>query len=464
MGNKRKAAFFPFRRQDYGAIKYFNELQEEFTLERLISPNGFGYTGKDAAYCVNNAKLGIEVRADLGELSEWECLIVQDTQDGEINRLGVDYTVRAIDAGKEVVYLCENAENSSLLMESVDAKGRKHIQVLIKSEGDEYNTQDYLGIERINVPVILVGGLVEEPGIFEMIARLKNYMEKNGVSATVIDNHTIGTLFGFRTIKHILKNQKLTEAEKIENINKMIQQICKKEYPEVIIMEAPDALLSYSDLFPNGFGIWSYMLTQAVTPDFLICSIPYELGEKGFLDEVSTDFKNRFGCELSAAYISNIIVDSLSSINNRKLSFVCSAMKDVKMKVEKVKESIKFPVFYQSDTCFEDMCVALFGEKTENQPEIFLDEQKTFSEKELLLEIMLLLQRRFEISKDILAVEYLEKPLTGELFKFSFIDLTYLFFELEKRFDIRIPHSELEQYQFITINGILGILKKILLD
>lgn len=51
-------------------------------------------------------------------------------------------------------------------------------------------------------------------------------------------------------------------------------------------------------------------------------------------------------------------------------------------------------------------------------------------------------------------------PLTGKIIGLSAIDLTYLFFEIEKEFNIKIDTDNVLNYEFNTINGIADIVAK----
>ena len=53
-------------------------------------------------------------------------------------------------------------------------------------------------------------------------------------------------------------------------------------------------------------------------------------------------------------------------------------------------------------------------------------------------------------------------PLTGALWDFDAIDMTYLFFEIERAFSIHIPPKMLEEYRFNSINGIISIIEDLL--
>jgi len=65
-----------------------------------------------------------------------------------------------------------------------------------------------------------------------------------------------------------------------------------------------------------------------------------------------------------------------------------------------------------------------------------------------------ILCEKFHVSEAILGPENWDEPLTGNMLRLSAIDLTYLFFELERVFGARVAHRYLDSYGFSSINKI----------
>lgn len=59
------AAIYPFSAELLPAVKYFERLQDRYTLTKLISLPGFGLGGKDAAYACNQPETGFLVTEEL---------------------------------------------------------------------------------------------------------------------------------------------------------------------------------------------------------------------------------------------------------------------------------------------------------------------------------------------------------------------------------------------------------------
>ena len=75
-------------------------------------------------------------------------------------------------------------------------------------------------------------------------------------------------------------------------------------------------------------------------------------------------------------------------------------------------------------------------------------------------QIYTLLRERFFVSDSLLNGEHDDTPLTGKLFNFDGIRMTYLFLEIEKLFSIKIDAAQILHYEFNTINGIIRTIEK----
>ncbi len=67
---------------------------------------------------------------------------------------------------------------------------------------------------------------------------------------------------------------------------------------------------------------------------------------------------------------------------------------------------------------------------------------------------------KLKINPNYLIEKNYDKPLTGPFFDLQATDMTYLFFEIEKNFNIKImPHDILDE-QFNTVKGIAEVIIK----
>lgn len=74
-------------------------------------------------------------------------------------------------------------------------------------------------------------------------------------------------------------------------------------------------------------------------------------------------------------------------------------------------------------------------------------------------DVVEILGQKFHRTGDILEKKNWDKPLTGQPFYLSCVELVYLLFELEKQYGKRIYNKDLDNYGFCTINNIAGIIE-----
>lgn len=105
-------------------------------------------------------------------------------------------------------------------------------------------------------------------------------------------------------------------------LNQVARDIIRSERPELLIVEAPDNVMKYSDIAPNEFGIRTYMVSLALNPQCFICCIPFNFISQGFIEAINQDIKNKYGFSISAVNVSNIWMDYLAIIQEQSVSYV----------------------------------------------------------------------------------------------------------------------------------------------
>lgn len=218
------------------------------------------------------------------------------------------------------------------------------------------------GYEKIGTPVILTGGIVEEADVFETTIVAASVLKDMGLRVAVITKEAAAQLFGFLDFT-ILYSKYENAAEKVSALNIAIRAVERNLVPDIIVIEAPDAMIRYNDIAPNGFGLCTYMLCQAVAVDFLICCMPYDLAQEGFIKLLSEDFKIRYGTEISIVHASNVLIDSIELLNQKHLSHFYDNFSRVIDFIESLASESEIPmlnVIVQRDSVTEYMNKLLF--------------------------------------------------------------------------------------------------------
>ena len=351
-------ALYPYCSDLLAFVKHFEELQDRYCIKEIVSPKGLGICGKDAAYACNHPEIGITVADELDFCSPaWEILLVSisSTMNIDMNNLE-DIIKRTLQAGKSVQLYCD----VSLL--SIDIEKLSH-KYPICSNTYTNDTYSLFSIENnhfapIDLPVILVGGLLKQADVFEVLLCIANRLRTKGVHPLVIAQNKICDMFGFFGISHIFTDMNLSEEQKILEANLFIRKLIHREMPGAILIEAPDAAIRFSNLDPNGFGVLTYMLCQAIVPDFFVCCIPYQLAVCELVDALSADFSLRIGTPIHAVHASNLIVDSSSLLETRKISCVHTSLNNVNDHLKKEAQFANIPFF----NVLEEDAIGLYDE------------------------------------------------------------------------------------------------------
>jgi len=357
------AALFPFCSQLLPFVKQFEELQDKYVLRKLVSPSGLGLAGRDAGYSRNHPEVGVAVTDTLDpDDPAWDVLMLigpTGTETVESTRLEIE-AERAVKSGKSVLYFDRGSARVPKRMWTLSNAypGMIHIHAgdvgmptILTLTNNEY--------DHLDAPVVFVGGLVEEADTSDVLLGLMARLQTDGLCVTAVGKHPIGKLFGIHTLGHVFDRRDLTEAQKIRELNAYFKTLEIRERPSVIIVEAPDALMRYNDFATSGFGIRTYMVCQAVCPDFLVCCVPCDMANVRFLDALSSDFERRLGSPIHAVHISNLVVDAMDLMQTHSISHIHADMKAVLEQMVKEPGGSSIPMFDIVGDGVEGLCAHL---------------------------------------------------------------------------------------------------------
>ncbi len=312
----KKAALFPFNKKLLPVARHFGEMQSKYTLTELITLPGQGLSGRDAADGCNQPHLGIQVVDKVDAKSvQWDTLILVHEylpKDFEEQKM----VAEILSCGKEVTVLAHSMDSVPSWMKMLYEDKR---MVLVFSEQFWKEEDQTTGYEEIHTPILFVGGLVEEADVLEATVAATKALKDMGVIVETITKESAAEIFGFLDFEPIYSKQEGAE-EKILRINHVLRSIEKNLVPDIIVVEAPDAVIRYNDIEPNGFGIQTYMFCQAVRPDYMVLCMPYDLVQKEFIEILNQDFRFRYGTEIGLIHASNVLVDAIEVVSSKKMA------------------------------------------------------------------------------------------------------------------------------------------------
>lgn len=348
MQKKEKLMIYPYDLQSAPFVRH-KKLLPVYDLIGLVSPNGWGYTGKDAAIADGGPPTGITIGNDFERLL-YECdtvLFSENAKDLDFNRSIYPRIKQAIEAKKNIV--------ATLDMNN-DKIGE--ISVLCKEAGVSFTTfdnrYDYDAIFadspddekllKIHTPVIFVLGSGEKTHKFNLQLLLREHIMNQGYSVSQIGTRKYSQLFGMHPIPSLVLGTSLADYKKVILFNRFVRMIEKAENPDVIIIGIPGGIMPYDDDMTNKFGLAAYMISNAIEPDAAVFSSIYEDWTESYYERVCNTVKYKFGFEIDCFNQSNSLVDWT---NSRQFNMVIHNFLGYDLIEEKKKRFAGFekPVF-----------------------------------------------------------------------------------------------------------------------
>ena len=90
-------------------------------------------------------------------------------------------------------------------------------------------------------------------------------------------------------------------------LNKYIRNIVEKENPDVLVIELNDGMLRYNEELMNTFGIYNYMISEAVKPDYNIVILSSQELDNDFLANLDKYSSRKFDAPIDAIHVTNAI-------------------------------------------------------------------------------------------------------------------------------------------------------------
>jgi len=303
---------------------------------------GIAIAGKDAAFIRNQPDIGMVVTGDLVyDDPGWSTLFFVNVNDKRLmESIDVEKTIEnALLAGKAVAYVCKASD--------VIPTGLMDLQQLypemLSFQNNILLPNNILSPRTpVEVPVILVGGLIKEADTTDLLLGLTTCMRNNGIRPLVLSDYYMGELLGFHDVVGFSQLE-LSNDNRIGLLRRIIRELSDLYRPDVILMEAPDAVMEFSSDINNGYGIDTYLLCTAVRPDYFVCCVPFNLANSESLDKLSDDFTVRLGSPISVVHLSNIFIDTSTQFSY--IDYVFLDNKTVKERLASFTKQDLVPMF-----------------------------------------------------------------------------------------------------------------------
>lgn len=337
-----KVAIYPFYPRLLPYIKHYNKLQDKYEISEVYAPQGRGLTDKDLSLACNHLPIGIKgsLIENIGE-SDADVLALIDNIGDELDKEDFPDLVKlALENDMTINYYARAMDSVSNRMWKLSEDYKDHVRIIIKG-----HKKNKLGQAKsdLQTPVILVGGLVDEPDVLEVLLQVYLNLRELGFKVSVLTKTPFSLGTNFNCISSLF-DKGIDEKENILALKETLKEIEHLEQPDIILIETPDPIMEYNEFTHNGYGIKTYMLSLATIPDSMVCVIPTELSIDEYVEMVGRFVNEKYNTILDGVHASNSVIDSLEVFQSQELSWVHIPLEEVDKKLEANQNELKLPI------------------------------------------------------------------------------------------------------------------------
>lgn len=312
MKKNERLLIYPYNLEFTSVLRH-RSLLCGYEISSLVSPSGWGFTGKDAGIADRGSNIGILVTADF-EKSLQLCDTVMIVE----SHLPFDFEKYIFNKIK----LAVKAKKNIICTLKLDRKTIEEITSMCNCEGVYFKhfngTQNFLleeididneSIEEIETPIILTIGIAEKTSKFEIQLALREKIQKLGYKISQIGTRSYCEMMGFHPFPSFMYGNTISDVNKVLMFNRFIKKIEKSEKPDIIIIGVPGGIMPFNKKFTNKFGLLTFEVSNAVVPDIVIASLLYEDYKSEGFEMYANLIKYKLGFEVDFFNIANMQFD-----------------------------------------------------------------------------------------------------------------------------------------------------------
>lgn len=306
---------YPFDRQFLPILRH-KLLPDDLDVKFLISPNGWGFSGKDAGELDALGNLNIIVESDFQKYLD-QCETVLFTK----SDIEIREDIRILDKFELAI---KNKKNIICTLDLTQEQYQNFISLAHKENcqfiyyntnlperqlpDDIFKKRDIM-LQKINTPIITVFGLIECLNKFDIQVNLNKFFKYQNYNSVLVSSRSYGSLFGEYSIPCFMFDKKFHLDEKVILFNNFIKTIEQDKQPDVIIIGIPGGLIPLNEKITNYFGMMAYMITRAIEVDSSLLCCYSESYTKKYFEEMNKLCHYRFSADIDAYIIDNTVLD-----------------------------------------------------------------------------------------------------------------------------------------------------------
>lgn len=327
---KLTTTVYPFDTHFLPIIRH-NLLPKELEIISLVSPKGWGYSGRDAGTIDYGAPLNYIISSNFDEsLDRSKALFITES-DKEIDKHKFIFPkiFDAFNKGKNIYCSCKLNTEELIIIREI-AKQTNSNFTYYCNNFDEYKKEkqalnNKVEHKNLDTPVIMVFGLIEQVSKFDIQIGLTSFLRKLGYKVSLLSSRSYGTAINEHSVPSFLFDKTVNEFEKIILFNNYVKDLERKEQPDIFVIGVPGGLLPINNRVLNYYGITAHEMTLAISPDVSIVCTQCENFGKDYFSNLSRIFEGRLSMLNPLFYIDNTMIDfssdSLEGFDLMKIDF-----------------------------------------------------------------------------------------------------------------------------------------------
>lgn len=295
----------------------------------LCSPNGWGYTGnKVVVEDVDGQIRELVISDDFNACMDKSDTVIFVECDHSIDKINMIYPRVELAAKnrKKIIDMITEPSQRKKLKEKVIQLGGE-----IVFFGAEINEEETKGIPEdmkgrgladFEVPVIVVGGIVENCGKYAVQLGLKESLEDKGYNVLLVGSKQCSKFLGAVNFPIHIFQSELNDVDQVFAMNRYLKKM-EARSPDVIIVGIPGGMLGCNKKLYGDFGILAYKTFTAIRADYFVICLPYANYNDNYFESMETYVLNRFSCNIDAfsVYDQRIDWDKIYSIKPKTIPF-----------------------------------------------------------------------------------------------------------------------------------------------
>lgn len=349
---------FPYGHDCEPIVRHADMLEQCYVIAALVSPGGWGLAGKKIM--VGTGGNVLPVHENFEEVTEeYDSLFIPpfEVADEAVENRIVDKMLTIIPRLSHVLCAARITDTNRMKLKEVCSHVGRPCTFIdiceckgLETYGLAVPTKEYPSLQLMDVPVVVVVGLWEKSDKFEVSLSLRERFLRDGYRISQIGSREGCEMMGFHSFPKFMFQKDLDGSVKIPCFNRWIQQIVRREQPDVVLVTIPGASQDFNEQFTRGFGLLHHEVFQAVAPDVLVMCTYYMNKFSEAPEELSRSCKYKFGAPVDVFHISNLFIDVIESEERRSIVTNSIYRETVSQTVAKGSKDSSIPIFNALDS------------------------------------------------------------------------------------------------------------------